>query len=121
MISFKTLLESRFSQDPFTISFIPPPPPYGNPPSLVSMERDSQAASGRDGYGAHGPLSMDIVGIYWNPASIVYYQYPHLLPKISPILTSTPFTLQVLQQSSIDSGSIRKGFEAENHVFLVGF
>ena len=85
------------------------------------MEMYSQAASGRGSYVAHRPFSTDNVGIYRNMASIIYYQYPHFLPKITPIWTSPPFTLQVLQQFSIDSGSIGKGFAVEIYVFLVGF
>ena len=121
MISFKIPLESQFSRDPFSISLIPPPPPYGYPTYLVSMERYFQAASGRGGFMAHGSFSTKHVGIYRNTASDTYYQYPCFPPNITPIWTSPPSTLQVLQQFLIDSGSIGNDFEAEFQGLLVGF
>src|SRR6266478_9268841 len=121
MISFKTPIESRFSWDPFIIFLIPPPPPYGYPTYFVSMERYFQAASGRDSSMAHGSFSTKHVSIYRNTASNTYYQYPCFPPEITPIWTSPPFTLQVLQQFFIDSKSIGEGFEVEVYVSLVGF
>src|SRR5260370_30929914 len=121
MISFKIPLESRFSRDPFIVSFIPPPPPYGYPTYLVSMERYFQAASGRGSFLARGSFFTKHVGIYRNTASITYYQYPCFPPEITPIRTSPLSTLQVLQQFLIDSGSIGEGFEVEIYVSLVGF
>src|SRR5260370_2560568 len=113
MISFKIPLESRFSRDPFIIFLIPPPSPYGYPTYLVSMERYLQAASGRGSFMARGSFSRKHVGIYRNMASNTYYQYPCFPPDITPIWTSPPSTLQVLQQFLIDSGSIGSDFGAE--------
>jgi len=85
------------------------------------MERYFQAASGRGGFMAHGSFSTKHVGIYRNTAFDKYYQYPGFPLDIIPIWTSPPFTLQVLQQLLIDSGSIGEAFEVEIHVLLVGF
>src|SRR5260370_38118654 len=121
MISFKTPIESRFSRDPLHYFLIPPPPPYGYPTYLVSMERYFQAASGRGSFMARGSFSTKHVGIYRNTASDTYYQYPGFPLDIIPIWTFPPFTLQVLQQLLIDSGSIGEGFEVEIYVLLIGF
>src|SRR5260370_40133451 len=98
-----------------------PPPTYGSPTYLVSMERYFQAESGRGSFMAHGSFSTKHVGIYRNTASDTYYQYPCFPPEITPIWTSPPFTLQVLQQFLIDSGCIGEGFEVEFQGLLVGF
>ena len=92
----------------------------GYPMYLVSMERYFQAASGCGSFMAHGSFSTKHVGIYQNTASDTYYQYLCFPPEITPIWTSPPFTLQVLQQFLIDSGSIGEGFGVEIHVLLVG-
>src|SRR5260370_10230186 len=100
---------------------MPLPPPNGYPTYLVLMERYFQAASGRGSFMAHGSFSTKHVGIYRNTASDTYYQYLCFPPKITLIWTSPPFTLQVLQQFLIDSGSIGEVFEVEIHVLLLGF
>src|SRR5260370_19834615 len=87
MISFKTPIESRFSWNPFTISLIPPPPPYGYPACLVPLDRYFQGASGRGSYVAHGPFSTNNVGIYRNMASNTYCQYISTLSEVTPIWT----------------------------------
>src|SRR5260370_42127083 len=96
MISFKIPLESQFSRDPFSISLIPPPPPYGYPPCLVLMERYFQGLSWRGSFMAHGPFSTNNVGIYRNTASNTYCQYISTLSEITPIWTFPPSTIQVL-------------------------
>src|SRR5260370_24581981 len=103
MISFKIPLESQFSRDPFSISLIPPPPPYGYPPCLVLMERYFQGLSWRGGFMARGPLSTHHGRIYPNKGSKKNYQYIYTLSNIHPILSTSPSPFSVPLQLHRDS------------------
>src|SRR5260370_4247028 len=96
LISYKTSLKSRFLWDPFTISLIYHPLPYGYPTYLVSIERYFRGLSRCEGYVARGPLSTDNVGIYRIMATNTYCQYISTLSEITPIWTFPPSTIRVL-------------------------
>src|SRR5260370_20026500 len=102
MISFKIPLESRFSRDPFIIFLIPPPPPYGYPTYLVSMERYFQAASGRGSFMARGSFFTKNVGIYRNTASNTYYQYPCFPPDITVGALASSAAPDLIDKREID-------------------
>src|SRR6266850_4871439 len=104
MISFKTPIESRFSRDPLHHF------PYSSSPTLWIpyifgiYGKVFQAASGHGSFMAHGSFSQNMSAFTgtWPLTHIVNISAFH---QRLPLSGSPPFTLQVLQQFPIDSGS----------------
>src|SRR6266478_2029702 len=96
MISFKTPIESQFSQDPLHHFPYFSSPTLWIPPVFGIMERYFQGLFRREGYVAHGPFSTGNVSIYQITATNTYCQYISTLSKITPIWTFPPSTIQVL-------------------------